>query len=136
MDEITGIGTALSAAAGGAGAGGALLALMRQWMRRLHDENKELKKEVDDLRDVRIARLEGTVQKLADVCAQCRAEHRIDNMEPTMRRVSDKLDGLAESMATMGAKIAEMDRRQERMSASIVRHVEAHAKGRGTGVDV
>lgn len=118
------------AAGGGASAGGAVAMMIRHWLSKLSTENREMRKDIDTLKTERIARLETAVSNVSEVCAHCRNGQRIDSIEPLMRRMIDKMDHLSGQVARLETAMENMNGRIERVSKSVVRHIEWHT-GKG-----
>ena len=125
MDEWSGLGMA---AGGGASAGGAVAVMLRHWLSKLSNENREMRKDIDTLKNERIARLETAVSNVSEVCARCRNEQRIESVEPILRKLSDKMDHISQQVARLDSAMEAVSARAGRTSDSLVRHIEGHAQ--------
>ena len=124
MDEWSGLGMA---AGGGASAGGAVAMMLRHWLSKLSNENREMRNDIDLLKRERIARLETAVAKVSEICSSCGNGHRIDSIEPLLRKLGDKMDHLSQQVARLETGMESVNARAGRTSDSLVRHIESHA---------
>jgi len=83
--------------------GGMLVGL---WLRNLMSELRDLRNDIEDLKETRIAKLERRIDHLADECVGSAVQQGLKNLEGWMEKIDQNLARVAEKTAGQNERIA------------------------------
>ena len=109
-------------------AGGGIVAV---WVKALLGQVRELRRELVELRDGRIADIERRVEAFQADCIGPRVGESLRNLEGWTKTIDMKLDRIAEEAAAASARIAGDRKWLENLDAAYQRHAgnrETHAR--------